>query len=73
MKPKIKEIDVSCRVWEDGHWEPFVAFDHWTGNSTQGTPDFFTSSFYHPTQASIARCRRAQDQMAGKEPHENIA
>lgn len=65
MKPTIKAIEVTCRAWPDGRWEPFVAFDRWTGNSTETTPDFSTRSFYHPTQASIARCRRAQDKAAG--------
>lgn len=65
MKPKIKSIETSCRVWSEGDRHMFVSFTRWTGNTVTKPPDYSTSGFYHPTPASIARCRRAQDKAAG--------
>jgi hypothetical protein len=69
MKPKIKEISVDCREWADGGFHRAVYFSRWTGFGV-GEEQFAVqnstySRFYEPTPASIARCRRAQDKMAG--------
>ena len=70
MKPPIRDIEISARQWDgrDSRWGYMVSFSRWSTIDPQTceAQDFASRPFYRPTPASLARCRRAQEQMVAQ-------
>jgi hypothetical protein len=67
-KPRIKCIEIATREWKHGVIEPMITFERWDGYKGLAPKHFMYRTFFHPTAASLTRCRRAQDSMVSQIP-----
>ena len=68
MHPKVKKIEITRREFDPDEYKTLITFARWSQRKVKGvwktnqdTNQYQT--FWNPTPASLARCRRAQDGM----------